>query len=411
MKQYLIFTIGCFLMQSIALKAQTLDIYLKEASEKSPGLKAKYAEFEASVKRVSQVNALPDPTLSFGVFISPIETRVGAQKAKISLSQMFPWFGTLKAKGNASTFLAEAKYQEFLNAKNELHFKVKKAYYPLFEIKQHILLKEAYLDILKTDKQLAITAVANNKASMTDVIRVGILIEDLQTDIQLLKDQLKPYSIRFNRLLNKTDTSEIVVSNTLNALVLKEKHQRDSVLVSNPMLRAINSKIQASESMVLLAKKKGLPQVGAGFDYAFISKRTDMEVANNGQDAIMPMVTMSLPLFRKKHNAAIAESKLLQTAMQFKKQDLENALLTSYENAQFEADKALQLISLYNKQIHKTQQMVELLYVDYSNSGKDFEEVLRMQQQLLKYQIAIISSKVQYRIALAQLDYLTAQTE
>ena len=76
-----------------------------------------------------------------------------------------------------------------------------------------------------------------------------------------------------------------------------------------------------------------------------------------------------------------------------------------------ELEKAKQLDTLYQTQMTKTEQMIDLLYVAYSNSGKEFEEVLRMQQQLLKYQIALATSRTNFHIALAQLDYITAKSE
>ncbi|MDI3526953.1 MAG: outer membrane protein heavy metal efflux system, partial [Tenuifilum sp.] len=39
---------------------------------------------------------------------------------------------------------------------------------------------------------------------------------------------------------------------------------------------------------------------------------------------------------------------------------------------------------------------------------KEFEEVLRMQQQLLKYQKIHISALVQYQIAVERINYLTS---
>ena len=140
------------------LNAQTLDDYLKEAAENNPNLKASYTEFEMAVQRVAQVNALPDPTLSFGVFVSPIETRIGPQRARISLSQMFPWFGTLKAKEDVASLLAEAKYQEFLNTKNELYLNVKKAFYPIVELREMIRLQEENITLLISTKELALSS-------------------------------------------------------------------------------------------------------------------------------------------------------------------------------------------------------------------------------------------------------------
>jgi hypothetical protein len=103
------------LLGSVLGYAQTLDDYFKIAAESNPGLQAKYSAFEAAMQRVEQVNTLPDPNFSFGYFISPVETRVGPQRARFSLTQMFPWFGTLKKQGNAAALMAEAKYQSFLD--------------------------------------------------------------------------------------------------------------------------------------------------------------------------------------------------------------------------------------------------------------------------------------------------------
>ena len=119
------------LVLGLSLKAQTLDDYLAEAIESNPSIQASYLEFEAALIRISQENALPDPTISIGYFVSPIETRVGSQQAKLSLTQMFPWFGSLSAKDDAAAFLAESKFHQFVNTKNEILLQVKESYYPI----------------------------------------------------------------------------------------------------------------------------------------------------------------------------------------------------------------------------------------------------------------------------------------
>lgn len=411
MKIYLVNIIWCLLLFPIGLQAQTIEDYLKTASENNPQLKSSYSTFEASLKRVSQVNALPDPTISFGYFMSPVETRVGSQRAKLSLSQMFPWFGLLRAKEDVATLKAEAKYNEFLNDKNELFYDVKRAYYPIYEINKHIRLKREYLAILETYKKLATTSVSNGKASMIDVIRVDIMIDDMKTDLRLLEDKLKPYTVSFNRLLNRPDSTTVVVSDSLSSMVVENSYRKDSLLGSNPVLKVIDSKINATNSMMEVAKKSGYPKFGLGLDYAFIGERTDMNVADNGRDAFMPMFSMSLPIFRGKYKASVEEVELIRTSLKFEKVSVVNTLFAKYEMAWFELEKAHQLIILYNNQMVKTKRVVDLLYVAYGNSGNDFEEVLRMQQQLLKYQIALASSSARFHIALAHLDYITAKSE
>ena len=411
MKKNIVYIIIWIWFLPLASKGQSLSDYLKIASENNPELQASYYDFEASMKRVSQVSALPDPVLSFGMFVSPIETRVGAQRAKISISQMFPWFGTLKAKESVASLQAEAMYQAFIDKKNELILKVKKAYYPIYEANEQIRLMESYISILDIYKQLATTSVANGKATITDVIRVDIMIEDMKTDAKLMRDKLTPLHITFNRLLNRSDSVKIMMQDTLAIISLGQLQRRDSLLFKNPRIKALEKQIEASNSMIKISQKEGRPKFGLGLDYALISERTNVEIPDNGKDAFMPMVSMSLPIFRGKYKASVEESRLLKKSKEFQKTNLENELISRYESIWYEINKAQQLITLFNEQMSKTEQVIRLLYTAYSNSGENFEEVLRMQQQLLKYQMALATETTKFYTALAQLDYLTSKSE
>ena len=146
-------------------QAQTLDDYFRTAAENNPGLQAKYKEFEAALQKVPQVSTLPDPTFSFGYFVSPVETRLGAQRAKFSLTQMFPWFGTLKAQGDAVALMAEAKYQSFLDARNQLFYQVAAAYYPLYELSRWKQIEQKNIDILQSYKTISGNVYSGLKSS------------------------------------------------------------------------------------------------------------------------------------------------------------------------------------------------------------------------------------------------------
>jgi len=407
-----------FLLLPMMIQAQTLDDFLKEAAENNPELMAKYAEFEAALQRVAQVKALPDPTLSFGYFISSVETRVGPQIARFSLSQMFPWFGTLSAKGEMTTLMAEAKYKEFLNSKNELYYKVKASYYPLFEVNSILQLHKKNREILFTYKQLSTARFKNGKGTMVDVIRVDIMLENSATDLKLLEDKKKPLLTHFNMLLNRPDTIAVELPDSLFFLKVILDYRKDSLLSTNPTLEAFDLKIQSAKSQEQLARKQGLPKFGIGIDYVIVGDRinlstgqVDMNVPDNGKDVFMPMVSMSLPIFRGKYKAAVKEAQFIQKALSFSKEEFENNLINTYEMGQYELNQANQLIELYQKQMVKTNQVIDLLIISYSHSGNDFEEALRMQQELLKYQIAEATAKKDYYTAFAKLDYLTAKSE
>ena len=410
MKKIIIIIFTAFGFSTLT-NAQSLDDYFKLAAENNPGLQAKYKSFEAAMQKVTQVSSLPDPNLSFGYFVSPVETRVGPQRARFSLTQMFPWFGTLKAQEDAATLMAEAKYQEFLDARNKLYYQVSASYYPLYELQKLISIEEENQRILSSYKEIATIQFQNDKGSMVDVLRVDIMLKDATTNLSILEQKQKPLVTRFNKLLNRSDDDNIVVQDSLFTFSLPANYRKDSLLASNPILDELELKIEASKASEQAAIKQGLPKLGVGLDYVIVGQRTDMSLPDNGQDVFMPMVSVSLPIFRGKYKAAQKEAQLMQESYSLQREEAANRLISSYDMIWFEIQKQIELIQLYEEQIQESRQSLNLLFSAYSTSGKDFEEVLRMQQQILKYQKMKATALSEYHIALAELDYITAKSK
>jgi len=389
--------------------AQSLHDYFKIAAGNNPGLKAQYAQFEASLQKVSQVNSLPDPTISFGYFISPVETRVGPQKARFSLTQMFPWFGTLEAQGDAASFIAESKYQSFLDTRNKLIYQVSSAYYPLFEQKEEIKIVQDNIDILEAYKAISNSKFKNGNGSLVDVLRVDIMLKEAQTDLEILKMKENPLIVFFNKLLNRDENAAIVIEDSIAIKFVEDSYRKDSLLENNPLLNALDLKIKSEKAFENAANKQGLPKFGVGLDYVIVGERNDINVENNGKDVVMPMIAVSLPIFRGKYKAAKKEAQLMQESYTYQKQEVSNSLISDYERTLFEIQQQEELITLFDIQIKESEQVLNLLFKSYGNSGKEFEEVLRMQQQILKYEKLKIKALVNYQIAMAKLNYITSK--
>lgn len=393
------------------VRTQTLDSYLEMAAKNNPGLQSKYKEFEAALQKIPQVNALPDPLFSFGYFISPVETRVGPQRAKFSLSQMFPWLGTLKAKGDAAALMAAAKYQSFLETRNKLYFDVVAAYYPLYELQQLQEIERKNIEILESYKSIATGKFENGAAPMVDVLRVDIMLKDAQTNIEILNEKEQALVSAFNNLLNRDENEDVVVTDTLLATAVAIEAAKDSLLLRNPAINDLDLKKKASQANEIVAQKQGLPNIGVGLDYVIVGEPSGMSVNDAGKDVLMPMVSVSIPLFRKKYDAAKKEAQFMQESFNLQKINLLNSLSAEFDKTLFEISQQLKLLELYREQVTTTQQSLNLLLSSYGNSGKEFEEVLRMQQKLLQYEKLMAKAVAQYHTATARVDYITAKKQ
>ncbi len=399
-------TIVLLLIFGVAKGQDLLENYQKEALENNPALQAQYKAFEAAMERTSQVNALPDPTLSIGYFISPVETRVGPQRARLSLTQMFPWFGSLKAQGDVAALEAQAKYEVFVDAQNKIKFEVARAYYSLQQVAELQKVVKANIAFVTTIKDLARVQYENGTTSLSDVLRIDLLLSQLNTEKTLLIEKENPLASAFNTLLNREQTQKVEVDSLVIAVA--EVAVQDD-WQNHPLLKELELKTQATDMRTTAIAKSALPKFGLGLDYVFVDERSDMVIDDNGKDVIMPMVSFTLPIFQKKYKAAKREQSLMKESYEMQTQATVNNLTTQYDQIAYAIEKAQTELELYTQLEEQTQQINRLMLSAYSNAGTNLEGLLQVQLQLLQYQKMSIQSAVELNTQLANATYIMAK--
>lgn len=398
-----------FLMAVSKGYAQVPEAYLNMAVENNPGLKAAYLEFEAALQRIPQAKSLPDPSLMAGYMVWPSETMPGMEKARISLSQMFPWFGTLKAKGDEAALRAEALYHAYIDRRNNVFFQLAEAWYPLYEINRFRNIEQENITLLNSYKQIAMRNFENGTGPMVDVLRADLMLTDANTRLSILDDREESLASSFNSLLNRDSRDSITIPDTLALLKIPESGT-DTILINNPRIKELEFRYDAAESSTEAARKQGYPAVGIGIEYMFMGNQAEQTSHGMKKGAVMPMVTVSLPVNRKKYKAAVQEATLIQESIAYQKENTLNILTADYSRTLSELKQQQKMITRYNRQIQVIRQSLNLLFQSYSNSGNEFEEVLRMQQQLLQYEKEKASAETALFLAQAQINYLTGNT-
>lgn len=389
---------------ALNLGAQTaLDNYLQEASKKNPGLQAKYAAFEASLERAAMVSGLAEPSLSFGYFIQPVETRVGPQRARFSLSQMFPWFGTLEAKGDAAAAIAQANYLRFVDSREKLKSSVKTSYYQLWEINELLELERENLRILRSYEELSTTRLGAGSGKLSDVYRVQIQIEESQTRLELLQMNRESLKKVFNRVLNREVHAAINIPDTV---IADESGLNPDSASKHPMVAQFLEMGKSAQLQATAARKSALPKLGLGLDYVIVDERAGITSQDNGRDALMPMVSMSLPIWRKQYTAARKEAELLQKQYQLEAAQTVNQLQSLKDLNDYERQSAWAEVNLYLAKIRLANNTLELTLSDYANDRADFEDVLELQQSIIQYRSLRLKAYSKYLQKLADLEYL-----
>lgn len=398
-----------FILFTLSSTAQTLPDYLQSAGENNPTLQSKYKAYEAALEKLPQVSTLPDPQFSFGYFLRPVETRVGPQRAKFSLTQMFPWFGTLEAQESVAAQYAEVKFQQFLDARNELFLKVKKQYYDIYELQKQIVITKENIELLNSYENLARTRYQNNQTKMVDVIRVEMRKENLQTKLDILEDKLRPMVTEFNALLHRESQAGITVADTLTPLNTDTMAFQRQAVSKNPKLSAIQHKQEAAAREEKVAVKAGMPKLGLGIDYVLVDERDDMTLPDNGKNVLMPMVSATIPIFRQKYRAQKKEAVLKQEQFELEFTGKEEELMADFEMKEFLLGETTDKANLYQHLTERANQALNILTTSYSTGDEAFEELLRMEEELLQYRLNFLEAVTDQHKHKAEIDYLTGK--
>lgn len=382
-----------------------LEEYLITAAENNPALKAKFQDYLAALEVVPQVGTLPDPELSFGYFIRPVQTRVGPQNFRISATQMFPWFGTLQARENVAAQHAKAKYELFEEARSRLFDEVRGTYYNLYYNGKASEIVRENIEILGIFRKLALTKVEAGRASSLDEFRIQMEIGDLENQLALLKDHQQYLKVAFFNLLN-TEPEDIWMPDTLwdSTPELTRQEMLDSLLVKNHQILVLELQRAAYSYQQEVARKTGIPGFSVGLDYIMVGKG---ENNLSGEDAFMfPRIGITIPLYRDKYRSMVKEAVYQESAKSNEIQDKMNMLETLFEKTWNELVDADRRLLLYEKQLELATRSINLLETEYTTAGKNFEEVLRMERKQLRYALELEKARADKQAAISFLDYL-----
>lgn len=388
----------------------TLDEYLEYGAENNPMLKAKFNEYMAVVQQIEQVDNLPEPQIAFGYFISPVETRVGAQQFKVSLRQKFPWFGKLDARSDVIAEKAKEKLKEFETIKFKLFFDIKKEWLNLYLRSKEIDLIEKQIVNYNSLREISDIRYKNSKSGLSEILRIKQKLDDFSNKKLEIYNQLKVLRSNMNALLNRTDSAEVVVSDSLNnSFDDVNIVSIDSVYKNNSELLEMAQRKKTFESEINATQLEKYPDISVSLDYTAISPRNDVNITDNGKDAFMPMLSVNIPIFNNKYDAKIQELMYKNDVVDNKITNKKNILSKEYIKILNDLADAKRNIDHYRKQIQKSKDVLAILYTEYSNNKDKFSEILTEQENIYVYEYRLEKEKVRAELALAYLNMINSK--
>ncbi|MEZ4780132.1 MAG: TolC family protein [Flavobacteriaceae bacterium] len=396
----------CDLSFVFSAQSQELETLIDVALNNNPEIQKFELQYKRASEKVNEVNTIPNTEFGVGYFVSEPETRTGAQRFKVSAKQMLPWFGTITSRENYVSSLADAKYEDIVIAKRKLMASVSQSYYNLYanKAKQKVLTEN--IKLLETYETLALTSVEVGKASAVDVLRLQMRQNEMQQLKDVLSQQFLAEQTNLNNLLNRESDVPVTVVDSL-MMPSEDFEITTENLALHPELLKYDKLFQSVEQSELLNQKESSPMIGFGLDYINVSERPNMDFSDNGKDIVMPMVSVSIPIFNKKYKSITKQNELEQQEITAQKQERLNTLETLLSKAINECISARISYATQTKNLKQAKDAEGILIKSYETGTIDFNDVLDIQELQLKFQMNQIESIRTYYVQSTIINYLT----
>jgi cobalt-zinc-cadmium efflux system outer membrane protein len=398
----------CSLFFFLKGHSQQLEIYMNEALSNNPKIKKFELQYRIASEKINEVNTLPNTEFGVGFFASEPETRTGAQRFKVSVKQMLPWFGNITAREKYVSSLAAAKYEDITIVKRKLMVSVLQSYYNLVTNTAKQVVLNNNIQLLKTYETLVLTSVEVGKASVVDVLRLQMRTNEMQQLKRILEQQYLSEQTNFNKLLNRDKNSTITVLDAMD-IPSVDFETNSEKLIFHPELLKYDKLYQSITQSEVLNQKESNPMIGFGFDYVNVAKRPDMSFEDNGKDIVMPMLTVSIPIFNNSHTSKTKQNNLQQEELLAQKQERLNALKVLLDTAINNRTSARVSYKTQAKNLKQAKYAEEILIKSYETGTIDFKDLLEIQELQLKFEMNIIESVNSYYVQTTIINYLTQQ--
>jgi outer membrane protein TolC len=390
-----------------------VDDFIRRALAENRTVQAAFHNVQSLRHRIPQVTTLDDPTVANTVFpipsVAPQYSLMGYNPYNVTLAQQFPWFGTLRLRGQAAERDVQIALAELAAAQLDTVLAVKRAYQNL---NAGLRIDEILVEsrrILEDFQDIARERLAAG-GTRQDVLRAEVLINEL--DRERATNQQAIVAAR-SALARQVHVSPAADLRTLPAPApgAGSTHTEfdrlfQLAIAARPELQGRLAAIARDEKAVELARQRFYPNFTLGLSYM------DMEKTNattprtaSGSPNVGLFVAFNLPVHPQRYQAGVceAEERTRADARLYEAQRDETAGEIQDFMSQVKTQQAV--LSLLRESIlPRAGESFELARSDYAKSNVDYATVQSALREVLQVQLQITQVEAELGKAIAALE-------
>jgi outer membrane protein TolC len=389
----------------------TLDGLVEVALQQNLQIQVAKQEWEAALHKIPQVKAMPDPVLSYAHFGQSIETRLGPQRNKISVSQHIPFFGKLGLMAEVAAQNAYVVEQQYHAIKADVVLKVKHAFFSLFLIDKSVQINQDVKSVYRRLSEIALKKYETGQASQQEALKAQLEISKITERLLSLQKVRKAVVAELNSLLNREIETSVGIAEEFSVPELEIDLEQLMNLArrNRPELRRAQSVIQKNQESLKLVKKENYPDFRVMLDYIDIGAGTTAH-PDDGRNSWMASIGVNIPIWQKKHRAAEAEAAIRIKASEDAYNNLTNQTLSQISALYFEITTAREQIELFKYSLlPQAEQALKASEVGYLAGKADFLSLLDSERMILTIKNGYFKILAELGKSFAQLERLVGE--
>jgi outer membrane protein TolC len=393
------------------LGPQPVDTFIRRALQENRSVQAARFNVLALKARIPQVTALDDPMASNTIYpipsVAPQYVLMGYNAYNLMLSQQFPWFGTLRLRGEEAEEEVKVALAELCAAELDAVAAVKRAYYDLYynQRAERILIENRALaaDLVEIAKVRVQTG-----GSQQDYLRAEVVVTDLDRELALIRRGLVTARADLARQLHVNPESVLDALPEVPMAAVPDEIDRlyRLAIAARPELKGRLAAIARDARSAELARLRYYPNVTLGLSYM------DMEKTNaqtprtaGGFPNVGLVVGFNLPIYRQKLEAGVVEAEARAVADARLYETERDATYREVKDLLTQSRTQRDIIELFRSSIlPKSERALKLATSDYQLGNVDYVTLMTAWREVLQIQLQIAQVESELGKALASLE-------
>ena len=372
-----------------------LSNYLTFAMLNQPRVEAAYYDWTASVERITQARSLPDPQFTFQMDIQNVVTSLMP-----GLMGSIPWPEKLQLGARIAAAESGNRYFAFQASVLAGALDVKRAYYQLYFLAEKIRVSRQTLDLLGDLEKLARSQNEVGKVTLQDVLRAQIEQDRLRAEIANLEDSRQPLLAQFKAALGLgagDPDPPLPARFEATSFDLSADQVFATALAQNARLKGMEADLRGAEAAILLARRSRLPDFSLGL----------MGDTKTSPTLYRPLGTVSLPIWRDKIAAQIAEAQANKLSAAARLSEAQIALAVDFAEKTYLYRETTRNLALLNDQLlPKARRSLEVARSGYLGGQIDFFNLTDTERTVLGFELDRVEAATQREIVLAELSLI-----